>query len=277
MKHLRAEDNVSGQQRNHLLSEILNPHKHMCTFPKGISQMLQIQPWQEFIGGVGEWGWGRAGRGSRTCCRQSYGIPSALLDLSIDQGKEIGFLSHSSAKMFLTLPCCCHSAHFPSRALLLQVKVESAPSSPLWATACRGRSPVTLHNHFPSITLTQAPADLCTAVCKLSCKDQILYQVKSGPPMLHGPACMSSFDEQILIGFRLIRYPSGGFLSFSPISELLKDLILTQASISPGNIASLDLQEPQALLCSPLISALHSKAPLSCSGFVQSMELLNFL
>lgn len=95
--------------------------------------------------------------------------------------------------------------------------------------------------------------------------------------MRHKPACMSSFDERILIGFGLILCPSGGFLSFSPTSELLKDLILSQASISPGNIASLDLQEPQVLLCSPLISALHSKAPLRCSGFVQSAELLNFL
>lgn len=48
-------------------------------------------------------------------CRQSYGIPSALLDLSSDRGREIGFISslwlqkcfshfHAAAAVYIACP-----------------------------------------------------------------------------------------------------------------------------------------------------------------------------
>jgi len=50
--------------------------------------MLQIQPAQELIRGAGNW----QRQQSMFSCRQSYAIPSAVLDLSSDQGRETGFI-----------------------------------------------------------------------------------------------------------------------------------------------------------------------------------------
>lgn len=81
---------------------------------------------------------------------------------------------------FLTPLCCCLSARWPSRALL-QSKVDPGPSSPPWAAPCRGRSPLPLPSHFPSIT-DSSPCR--PTLCKLpprvlSWNSRILCQGKS--------------------------------------------------------------------------------------------------
>lgn len=107
---------------------------------------------------------------------QNYNIPSAPLDPGSDQGSDTGL---STPLWFLTPLCCCLSARWPSRALL-QSKVDPGPSSPPWAAPCRGRSPLPLPSHFPSITLTSAPADPLFANSHLlSWNSRILCQGKS--------------------------------------------------------------------------------------------------
>lgn len=126
-----------------------------------------------------------AGKGSRT--RILADKVMVFLQLSLTSAAT------RKAKLALFHPSVCKNT--PQAFLLLlrctlslqrspqQGEAEAAPSYPPWAPPCRGRSPATPYSHSPPITLTEAPADLCTAVCNLwgsviSCDDQNLYQLK---------------------------------------------------------------------------------------------------
>lgn len=115
VKRLRAKNNVSGHRRTHLFLEILHLQKHVLSFPKGNSQTPQEQPGQEFIWGRGSW----QRQQNTLSCRQSYGIPSALLDLSSDQKRETGFISSLCLQKYSSdFPAAAAVHTCPSRAPL---------------------------------------------------------------------------------------------------------------------------------------------------------------
>lgn len=144
VKRLRAKNNVSGHRRTHLFLEILYLQKHVLSFPKGISQTPQEQPGQEFIWGRGSW----QRQQNTLSCRQSYGIPSALLDLSSDQKRETGFISSLCLQKYSSDSPAAAAVHTcPSRAPLSkqglrqllpthpgQLLAEGGHLSPLTAT-----------------------------------------------------------------------------------------------------------------------------------------------
>lgn len=159
-------------QRHLHLWEILGPQSPVLPSPEGSSTCCRYSQGMNSFGSYGG------------VLFQNCGIPSASLDPSSDQGSDTGS-SHPSICSFSLLCAAasvpvpppepsCNQRLIPSLGSSLQRGVSSPPPS-----------------HFPSITLSPAPADPCAALCKLplhvlSWSKHILCQVK-GIRATHAP------------------------------------------------------------------------------------------
>lgn len=149
---------------------MLNPQKHGIAFSKGISQTLWIHLGQELICGRS---WLR--QQNMLTCIEMHCIPSALLLLIKDQGRDMGFFSslclHHAAqstepKMVLMFPCWYMLSIIPPEHPS-SMNAEPAASFPILGNSLQrevGCAPSPL---FPTDHFTQVPADLCAAACKL--------------------------------------------------------------------------------------------------------------